>query len=186
MSHVVSYDTTVQRAAHAMGLTHFVAAALIDDYGRKGDDKANMAVRRLSDLTLAHELALAVLVEQLYRVDTTAPAASIAFDPNTLELVAGMVDGSVMTVDLVTGDLVSSVATAATTPVVRIGVRPDGLIVTASSGRIELVDRRTGPTGVVAEVSDRIAVMCRGKLSEARNVEDWDEHQLMVTATGYE
>ncbi len=65
-----------------------------------------------------------------------------------------MVDGSVMTVDLVTGDLVSSVATTATTPVVRIGVRPDGLIVTASSGRIELVDRRTGPTGVVAEVSD--------------------------------
>ncbi len=31
---------------------------------------------------------------------------------------------------------------------------------------------------------DRIAVMCRGVLSETRAVEDWDEHQLMVTATG--
>ncbi len=31
---------------------------------------------------------------------------------------------------------------------------------------------------------DRIAVMCRGRLSETRNVADWDEHQLMVTATG--
>ncbi len=31
---------------------------------------------------------------------------------------------------------------------------------------------------------DRIAVMCRGRLSEARPVGDWDEHQLMVTATG--
>jgi hypothetical protein len=39
VSHVVSYHTTVQRAAHAMGLTHFVAAALIDDYARKGDDR---------------------------------------------------------------------------------------------------------------------------------------------------
>ena len=49
VSHVVSYHTTVQRAAHAMGLTHFVAAALIDDYASKGDD---VAVNRLSDLTL--------------------------------------------------------------------------------------------------------------------------------------
>lgn len=31
---------------------------------------------------------------------------------------------------------------------------------------------------------DRIAVMCRGRLSETRNVADWDEHQLMMTATG--
>jgi len=33
-------------------------------------------------------------------------------------------------------------------------------------------------------VCDRIAVMCRGRLSATRNVEHWDEHQLMLTATG--
>ena len=33
-------------------------------------------------------------------------------------------------------------------------------------------------------ICDRIAVMCRGILGEARNVEDWDEHQLMAAATG--
>ncbi len=33
-------------------------------------------------------------------------------------------------------------------------------------------------------ICDRIAVMCRGRLSDTRNVEDWDEHQLMVSATG--
>ena len=33
-------------------------------------------------------------------------------------------------------------------------------------------------------VCDRIAVMCRGRLSETRNVADWDEHALMLTATG--
>lgn len=33
-------------------------------------------------------------------------------------------------------------------------------------------------------VCDRIAVMCRGRLSEARPVAEWNEHELMVTATG--
>jgi ribose transport system ATP-binding protein len=33
-------------------------------------------------------------------------------------------------------------------------------------------------------VCDRIAVMCRGQLSETRAAADWDEHQLMLAATG--
>ena len=33
-------------------------------------------------------------------------------------------------------------------------------------------------------VCDRIAVMCRGKLSEARARAEWDEHKLMSVATG--
>ncbi len=33
-------------------------------------------------------------------------------------------------------------------------------------------------------VCDRIAVMCRGRLTEARPAEEWDEHQLMLAATG--
>lgn len=33
-------------------------------------------------------------------------------------------------------------------------------------------------------ICDRIAVMCRGKLGETRDVADWDEHSLMLTATG--
>ncbi|HTS16446.1 MAG TPA: sugar ABC transporter ATP-binding protein [Verrucomicrobiae bacterium] len=35
-------------------------------------------------------------------------------------------------------------------------------------------------------VCDRIAVMSRGRLSETRARTDWDEHQLMATATGQE
>ena len=35
-------------------------------------------------------------------------------------------------------------------------------------------------------ICDRIAVMCRGQLSEAKPVEDWDERQLMATAIGQE
>jgi len=33
-------------------------------------------------------------------------------------------------------------------------------------------------------ICDRIAVMCRGRLSETRTAADWDEHSLMLTATG--
>ena len=35
-------------------------------------------------------------------------------------------------------------------------------------------------------VCDRIAVMCRGRLSEARPVDQWDEQQVMFVATGQE
>ena len=35
-------------------------------------------------------------------------------------------------------------------------------------------------------VCDRIAVMCRGRLTEARPATRWDEHRLMLAATGQE
>ena len=31
---------------------------------------------------------------------------------------------------------------------------------------------------------DRIAVMCRGTLTESRPVDEWSEHDLMLAATG--
>jgi hypothetical protein len=63
VSHVVSYHTTVARAIHVMGLCHFVAAALINDYHAKaqkaqddGDDdekaRCEEACRRLAELKL--------------------------------------------------------------------------------------------------------------------------------------
>jgi ribose transport system ATP-binding protein len=33
-------------------------------------------------------------------------------------------------------------------------------------------------------LSDRIAVMCRGKLGQPRPAGDWDEHSLLLAATG--
>jgi ribose transport system ATP-binding protein len=31
---------------------------------------------------------------------------------------------------------------------------------------------------------DRIAVMCRGRLLPSRRVSEWDEHRIMLEATG--
>ena len=60
VSHVVSYHTTVARAIHVMGLCHFVAAALINDYHSKAQDgvgdeeraRSREACRRLAELKL--------------------------------------------------------------------------------------------------------------------------------------
>jgi ribose transport system ATP-binding protein len=35
-------------------------------------------------------------------------------------------------------------------------------------------------------ICDRIGVMCRGQLSQLKNTSEWDEHSLMLAATGQE
>jgi serine/threonine protein kinase/DNA-binding SARP family transcriptional activator/WD40 repeat protein len=87
--------------------------------------------------------------EELFQVDSTDPAVNLTWDFTAGQLVAGMEGGSVMTVDLVTGEIVSTVATTATSRFLDIGIRADGLVVAVSEGQIELVDRSTGPTGNV-------------------------------------
>ncbi len=99
--------------------------------------------------------------EQLFQIDTAAIPASLTFDLSNQELVAGMVDGSVLTVDLVTGDVVSSVATTATAPAGEVSVRSDGRIVAVSSGQIELLDRRADTSSVVAEIRDAFGARVR-------------------------
>lgn len=95
--------------------------------------------------------------EQLFLVNTPSPAASLTFDSTSLELVAGMVDGSMATIDLVTGDIVSSATTTATAPLGEVGIRADGLVIAVSNGQIEVVDRRTGAPDVAIELDDAVA-----------------------------
>ena len=99
--------------------------------------------------------------DELFRIDTTAPATSLTFDPARLELIAGMSDGELITVDLVTGDVAATVATSATSPVIEVGVRGDGQIVAVTEGQIEVVDRRTGPTSPVTELSNVVLARVR-------------------------
>ncbi len=115
----------------------------------------------VSSERLAGEVAELFVVDaatgdEIHRIETALPATRIDWDPATPELVAGMADGSVMTVDLVAGDIVATVPTTATAGIFGIRVRPDGLIVAVSNGQIEIVDRRSGPTGVAIPVRDII------------------------------
>ena len=92
--------------------------------------------------------------EELFRLETNSTALDAAFDQSTLEMVTAMRDGTVLTTDLLTGEIVASVETTATTPVFNVGIRPDGLVVAQTRGQVELIDRRLGPTGVSASTPD--------------------------------
>ena len=99
--------------------------------------------------------------EERFRLDTTATATSLTFDPETRELIVGTADGALMTVDPVTGEVTSTVATSATSLVIAVGVRDDGRIVAVTEGQIELVDRRTGSAGAPTELTDVVVARVR-------------------------
>ena len=94
--------------------------------------------------------------EEKFRVDLGSLAGlgsqsgppALAFDATGDELVAVLLDGTMRTIDVGRGNVVAEVTTGITSDVVGAGIRSDGLVIVVSEGSIELVDRRTGPTGV--------------------------------------
>jgi serine/threonine protein kinase/WD40 repeat protein len=89
-----------------------------------------------------------------FHIETTDPASSIAFDLRDQELVAGTRSGSLMTVDLQNGEIVSVVETGATSPIREVAVRSNGLIRALTEGQVETVDRHSGPTGNSTNLRD--------------------------------
>jgi ribose transport system ATP-binding protein len=60
----------------------------------------------------------------------------------------------------------------------------DGDVSPAKVGKAKAVLMISSYLPELLGICDRIAVMCRGELGAARPVEEWDEHTLMVAATG--
>ena len=83
-----------------------------------------------------------------FRIESPAPVSLTDWDPTTNELLAAMLDGRLMTVDLETGEVVSEVASTTTSVFLDLAVRPDGLITAVSEAQVEVLDRRTGPVGI--------------------------------------
>ena len=52
--------------------------------------------------------------EELYRLDSVAPTGALAFDDSTGELLAAVDGGTLRTIDVATGNVISEVETAAT------------------------------------------------------------------------
>ncbi len=82
------------------------------------------------------------------------------FDIDRGELIVGR-DSELVTLDLESGEVVARVQTSATTGYVAIGLLDDGLVAAVSEGRIEVIDRHSGPTGVTFSVSDIAAARVR-------------------------
>jgi hypothetical protein len=79
---------------------------------------------------------------QLHSIDIPEEPSAIGVGAG--RVFVGGVFGGVYSVDVVTGESDRITSTSATSPVIAIGPRPDGLVVVVSGDRIELVDPEVG------------------------------------------
>ena len=91
--------------------------------------------------------------EELLRITTLEPARGLAFDEEAEQLVAGLVRGTFVTIDLATGEVVAEASSSMTHPV-EIAVNEDGGIVAASAGQVLTLDRTTGSVGPSIDLID--------------------------------
>ena len=92
--------------------------------------------------------------EQLFEFDSDVPASRVAFDDDAGQVIVALLDGTFLTLDLATQQVVGVAEYPTTSRLHDIGVRADGLIVAVSASEIALVDRLTGPTGDVVDVAN--------------------------------
>lgn len=102
---------------------------------------------------------------EIFRSADFTPAA-FALDSVANELLVGTEDRSLLTIDLLTGEVLSSFRTAARSDLRNVGVRQDGSIVVSSSDEVLIYNRRTGFTGERFDMPERFHVVLRpdGKL----------------------
>ena len=101
--------------------------------------------------------------EELFRFDSSSSLKSsvYTFDEAAGELIVGNQDGTILTVDLTTQEVISEVRTNARSGFVSLGVRSDGLIMATTTGEIELVDRHVGSTRINASVRNVVDARVR-------------------------
>ncbi len=92
--------------------------------------------------------------EQLFQLDSEVPASRVAFDESAEHLIVALLDGVILTIDMNTWQIVSDVEYQTASRLHDIGVRADGLLVAVSESEIALVDRFSGPTGSVVDLSN--------------------------------
>ena len=95
--------------------------------------------------------------DEVFQLDLPRAVGLLAFENDTT--LFGASPHSLFTIDIETREVVSEVRTSAALydSNTAIGVRPDGLIVVGSNEHVELVDRITGPIGVLIELPDNVS-----------------------------
>ena len=83
----------------------------------------------------------------LFSLDLSIPLVAMTWDQSTTELIGVTPDGEVVTVDPALQQVVSTVQSTAASSILDVAVRPDGLITVVSRGQVEVIDRRSGPSG---------------------------------------
>ena len=96
-----------------------------------------------------------------YTIDTEAVIGAVVFDIATDELLVAVEGVGLQTYDTATGDLLAETEITSTSEMRSLGVREDGLVVAASLGQIQIIDRRTGPVVQPTELRDVINAIAR-------------------------
>ena len=100
--------------------------------------------------------------EEIFHVNSPVPAERLIFDEANGQLIAGMFDGTIMTIDIEAREEVGPpVATTTTTGLLDLGVRGDGVLIAVSQGQVEFVDRSAGPTGAAIELRNAVEARIR-------------------------
>ena len=95
--------------------------------------------------------------QEVFRIDRDAAPTAVTFDDSSGELLAMFSDGSLVTIDLDTQQVVADIQTGVASGVFEMGVRPDRRVIILTSGSAELVDRRIGLLDVSLRAPDGIA-----------------------------
>ena len=91
---------------------------------------------------------------ELDTISAERSIGGVAFDTEANEMLVAVEGEALKTYDLPSGDLVHETPLPGTSEVRSVGVRPDGAVVVASLGQIEVLDRRTGPIRQPVELRD--------------------------------
>jgi DNA-binding SARP family transcriptional activator/WD40 repeat protein len=89
---------------------------------------------------------------ELYTLDTEGFVGGVAFDTETDEMLVAVEGTALRTYDTASGELVAETPLTGTSEIRSINVRPDGAVVMASLGQVEVLDRRAGPIGEPVEL----------------------------------
>ena len=84
---------------------------------------------------------------EVARIELPTPVSAVAFDPSGDDIIAGLSDGRIVTVNLTSFETTSTVTPDAPVSLLALGVQPDGLIVAVTESGAFLADRVEGPTG---------------------------------------
>ena len=94
------------------------------------------------------------------RVNRPAPVTAVAFANGGRTVLAGSEDGTIVTVDVASGDVSTEFSMDDAVDVIAIGIRPDGLLVAVGPQSIQLFDasgnRRGAPIGIPTSEEARI------------------------------
>lgn len=118
--------------------------------------------------------------DELARIALDVPVSAVAFDIDGDAVIAGLATGGIVTIDVDSSEVTSSVAIEPAALVDSLGVRPDGLVVVATASGAHLVDRETGPTGDGISVKHSGASRIRpdGKINSLTNIQIFEVYEI--------